>query len=246
MGMVHGPNIVTDGLIMMLDAGNTKSYSGSGSTWYDLVGSDDTTLYNSPTHSTDGGGCFDFNGTNQYALTNTDLRAIGNIITFSIWYRVESTAVKNVMNMAIWRSNANFFEWGIRDPYSSTPISIENWAYSDLNYVRNDWDWGTNPESTVNEWKNVTTTLNAGTGYGYLNGTQITAAGGDTYSWTPWSTALYQAGFYLATGAFYHHNSAALSSYCDCQIAMAHLWNRALTAAEVLQNYNAHKSRFGL
>ena len=54
------PKTVTDGLVLALDAGNTKSYPGSGSTWTDTIGGNNGTLTNGPTHSSNSGGYFDF------------------------------------------------------------------------------------------------------------------------------------------------------------------------------------------
>ena len=51
MAVASGPNVVEDGLVLALDAGNTKSYPGSGSTWTDTVGSNNGTLTNGPTFS---------------------------------------------------------------------------------------------------------------------------------------------------------------------------------------------------
>jgi hypothetical protein len=65
---------VTAGLIVHLDAGVTASYSGSGSTWYDLTSNNnDFTLYNSPTYSSGNGGKFQFNGSTQYAAGGPNL-----------------------------------------------------------------------------------------------------------------------------------------------------------------------------
>ena len=67
MALAHSPRIVTDGLALCLDAGNTKSYSGSGTTWNDLSGNGNTgTLTNGPTYSSDNGGSIFFDGTNDY------------------------------------------------------------------------------------------------------------------------------------------------------------------------------------
>ena len=56
MGLAHSPRIVTDGLVLALDAGNTKSYPGSGTDWYDRSGNgNDGTLTNGPTYSSDDG-----------------------------------------------------------------------------------------------------------------------------------------------------------------------------------------------
>ena len=66
MGLAHSPSIITDGLKVCFDAANPKSYPGSGTTWYDLSGNDNHgTLLNSPTFSSDKGGCFTFDGTDD-------------------------------------------------------------------------------------------------------------------------------------------------------------------------------------
>ena len=67
MGIAYNPRIVTDGLVLALDAGNTKSYPGSGTTWYDLSGNGNNgTLTNGPTYSSSNGGVIVLGGTNQY------------------------------------------------------------------------------------------------------------------------------------------------------------------------------------
>lgn len=71
MGIAYNPRIVTDGLIMYVDAANSKSYSGSGTTWTDISGNGNhLTLYNTPTFATN---VFQFNGTNQYAENSLNL-----------------------------------------------------------------------------------------------------------------------------------------------------------------------------
>ncbi len=66
MATNYNPSIVTDGLKVCFDAANPKSYPGSGTTWYDLSGNDNHgTLLNEPSFSSDKGGCFVFDGTND-------------------------------------------------------------------------------------------------------------------------------------------------------------------------------------
>ena len=84
MGLAHSPRIVTDGLILALDAANTKSYpSSGGSTWYDLSGKGNNgTLYNSPSHNSANGGVIVLDGSNQFIdvpinLTNTTYTVMG-------------------------------------------------------------------------------------------------------------------------------------------------------------------------
>ena len=66
MSGVTGPNMVTDGLTFALDAGNVQSYPGSGTTWYDIVGSINGTSAGSPVYSSADGGHFVMDGTDDY------------------------------------------------------------------------------------------------------------------------------------------------------------------------------------
>ena len=67
MGIAYNPKIVTNGLVLALDAGNTKSYPGSGTTWTDLSGNGNTgTLTNGPTYSSTNGGSLVFDGVDDY------------------------------------------------------------------------------------------------------------------------------------------------------------------------------------
>lgn len=70
MGLAHSPRIVTNGLVLCLDAGNTKSYPGSGTTWTDMIGKRSTTLVNGPTFSSSNGGSIVFDGVNDYATAS--------------------------------------------------------------------------------------------------------------------------------------------------------------------------------
>ena len=73
MGLFHSPKIITDGLVLLLDAGNPKSYSGSGTTWNDLSGNGNHGTNANMTFETDKGGVFDFNNSNsQSSIANSD------------------------------------------------------------------------------------------------------------------------------------------------------------------------------
>jgi hypothetical protein len=66
MGLGHSPRIVTDGLVLCLDAANARSYPGTGTTWTDRSGNgNDGTLTNGPTFDSDNGGILSFDGTNE-------------------------------------------------------------------------------------------------------------------------------------------------------------------------------------
>ena len=78
MGLGHSPSIVLNGLVLALDAGNTKSYPGSGTTWTNLVGGGNNgTLVNGPTYSSANGGAIVFDGVDDYVqFTSTPVQTV--------------------------------------------------------------------------------------------------------------------------------------------------------------------------
>ena len=87
MGITYNPRIVSDGLVLCLDAGNPKSYPGSGTTWTDLSGRGNTgTLTNGPTYNSENGGSLVFDGTDDYVqFTSTSVQ------TVCFWGRMDPT-----------------------------------------------------------------------------------------------------------------------------------------------------------
>ena len=84
MSISYNPRVITDGLVLCLDAGNTKSYPGSGSTWYDLSGNgNDHTLIGSPGYSS---GIFTLNGSTQGFTRATSMNGVSSTNTVVIWY----------------------------------------------------------------------------------------------------------------------------------------------------------------
>ena len=215
MTRTHSPRIVTDGLVLALDAGNTKSYPGSGTTWKDVSGKgNDGTLTNDPTFSSDYGGKFNFDETNDYV-------DCGNVLsqtayTKSAWFRPE-TSTANIIsgpaNHAFWMGNTdNTLSAGHQGQWSRVSYTVPS-------------------GNMLNQWWNGVVTWNDSTGWVlYVNGVQV-----DTNSNT---TGPNGSGVYIAR--------YASANYFDGDIAQAMIYNRALTAAEVKQNYNATKGRYGL
>ena len=92
MAISYNPSSVTSGLVLCLDAGNTKSYPGSGTTWTDLSGNGNTgTLTNGPTYSSANGGSFVFDGTDDYASISGSITV--SEVTFSVWLKRNGTQV---------------------------------------------------------------------------------------------------------------------------------------------------------
>ena len=95
MGLAHSPRIVTDSLVLCLDAANTKSYGGSGTTWTDLSGNgNDFTLVNGVGYDSGNNGSLSFDGSNDYATrahdSNNELAStalnFSTALTISVWF----------------------------------------------------------------------------------------------------------------------------------------------------------------
>ena len=226
--MYYSPRIVTSGLVLALDAAERLSYPRTGTTWRDLSGNNNTgTLTNGPTFNAGNMGTIVFDGTNDY--TDFSDFSLGNQFTFCCWIKTSSTSFSQL----IARGNTG----DTAGVYLAINLSTGLLAAGG----NNGSGWNSNSISTItindNRWHYVVgvynQTSNNCTGYvdGIL-GSSISLTF-DSNSYTPKNTKIGK-------------NQIGLSQYYNGNIALSQIYNRALTAAEVLQNYNAVKSRFGL
>jgi len=231
-------SIVTNGLILNLDAGNPSSYPGSGTSWTDLSGNGNNgTLTNGPTFNSDNGGSIVFDGTNDNALLPINFFSYPSLTTFSIslWFKSSQSnggtlfGQQNTNNP----SSANGYVPVIY-LQSNGLIRIEPfWTNSISNNIVN-----TNPLNN-NIWHCITTTYNNGTNKLYVNGGYVTER-------TGLSLVSYTSTYYYIIGAGFSGGRGLGSDYFFGNISNFVFYNRELSLAEVLQNYNAQKSRFGL
>jgi hypothetical protein len=133
MGIAYNPRILTDGLVLALDAGNAKSYPGSGNTWYDLSGNGNNgTLTNGPTYSSSNGGVIVLGGTNQYIdipsinLSTSNHTVMGAARYVSIGGRVFSGRSNNWL-MGHWSTTT-------RNYYAAGWVSSVGNGESDTNW----------------------------------------------------------------------------------------------------------------
>ena len=226
MAFIHSPKIVTSGLVLCLDAANKLSYRGSGTTWTDLSGNNyNGTLTNSPTFSGTNSGNIVFDGTDDYVLVTQTLSTPITICGF-IKYTDQAKALNTFINSF---------------PHNTLAISLNRNGAGNLQvYIGNGSSWlGTpsiNSSTTiaVNTWYHISFTCNGSTSILYLNGVNVGTSANIPSGWSTY--------FYLGhlTGG------VSNSEYLKGNIASTMIYNRALTAVEILQNYNANKSRFGL
>jgi hypothetical protein len=227
-----GQKIINSNLVLNVDAGQLRSYSGSGTTWTDLSGNGyNGTLTNGPTFDSANGGSIIFDGTNDFVnVTATNTIVGDNLaqITLEAWSKHTGTANIRMMNLArdtVAQSwcflNANAGSVGA--------IGVSRWTGSTLENVL---ATGTYNDGT---WRHIVGTLSTTTGGKlYING-QLAASSVTNLVSVSGNTGLTKIG--SATGS---------SNFWNGNIAIARIYTKVLSDDEVLQNYNAIKSRFGL
>jgi hypothetical protein len=212
--------IVTNGLVLNLDAGFTPSYPTTNTTWYDVSGSNNGTLMNGPTFNLGNGGSFIFDGSDDYvSLSNYTLN---DSFTYGIW--VMRSGSGNQGNRGIVISNAaTYIDVGFNDGIMFSLI-LSNGSQNLITY-------GT--MVPTGQWAYYSATYNQQSAILYLNGIQIASNN-------------YSLGVGRISNDFTIGSFDGGSYNLNGKITIAQVYNRALSAAEVLQNYNAQKGRFGL
>ena len=220
MGLDHSPLIVTDGLVVYLDAGNTRSYTGSGNTAYDLSGSGNTSaLTNGPTFNSSNLGAFVLDGSNDYILVNSQANILSKTAYTKIAYIYISnfSTVNNIISggfsgqHAFWMFGTNKLNAGHNGAWNTvvgaTSLSLNTWYFAAVTY------------SDSTGWKL------------YLNGRE---------DGTSATTTTFNGNQEIVIGAYSSGNNFT------GRIASVQVYNRVLTASEIVQNYNATKRRYGL
>jgi hypothetical protein len=226
MAGASGPDLVQDGLVLALDAADKNSYRGTGTTWSDLSGNNNTgTLTNGPTFSNVNLGTIVFDGTNDYvSIPSTSNFNNGNNITVEAWvlctnwstYTHPMIVAKGInVEWILWKSNdtgvVGKLGWrGLGTAYTTT--SLPN-----------------------NIWVQCVGSIGSGGQKVYLNGVLESTVGNTTFTSGNVDVTI-AAG--LVTGS--------PSNLLGASVAITRIYNRQLTDNQVLQNYNVTKTRFGL
>jgi hypothetical protein len=223
-------NIIDDGLVLYLDAGNIQSYSGSGTTWTDLSGNDNNgTLTNGPTYSSTNGGSIVFDGNNDYVDTIATTNTFSADFSVNGWYKASTNTGgyrilfetngyrQGTGGIAIYQYDDYFKIWKLNSGGSSFTEMITTSS-------------GT---MGLNVWKQFVLVRSNGVLTFYLN-TNLSG----TYSTD--SQNYYSDNL---TGK-YNIGGGRTQYFFNGNISQASIYNRALSAAEVLQNYNTLKDRY--
>jgi hypothetical protein len=230
----YNPRIVTDGLFFCVDAGNPKSYPGSGTTWTNVAGSGSITLTNmdGTNFNSDNGGSLDFNGTDQYASTIS----IGLYTPYciDIWFYNDDNITSGIVQQLCgagtypggitlggWTSEATneTFSFFGANPYTSTGLTyIRDTASSGIHNIVVNWNG-----STYDIW---------------LDGTKRTTYASPSYGHC---TLHSRNGFALGSGV-----GNPLSYGFDGKIYSARIYTSQLSDGQVQQNFNVLRVRFGI
>jgi hypothetical protein len=214
--------ITTEGLVLSLDAGSPASYPGTGTTWTDLSGSVNTgTLFNSPVYSSANGGYLDFDGIDDYIVSESP--GTYSNYTFAFFCK--------------WNSPVTYDRiFGLSNFGTYTILSPTNvgFHYNPLGGSPPSVTLSSNVNVGYGNWCQVAVTVNASG-----NSVIIYINGIARNSWSTLPSDSFSGNFFLGS-----QNTFGLVS--NCNIGVFSLYNTVLSESEMLQNYNAYRGRYGI
>lgn len=229
----NGPKIVTSGLVLALDAADRKSYSGSGTAWNDLSGNGNNgTLTNGPTFNSANGGSIVFDGSNDYVTCGSSITQTFTNFSAEAIFKVGITNKKQAIFSTFDGANGGY---GL-EILDNTNSNKFNWfgftngsTFGSVMSVSS---------ATLNSLYNVTVVFQGSISFQiYINGILNNSSVASIASITKGAAAAFQLG---------DDPSVGNSLYFQGNIHSLKVYNRALSATEVLQNFNATRGRFGI
>ena len=226
MSLGHGASIAKNGLLMHLDAGNTKSYPGSGTSCTDLSGNGiNGVLTNGATVSN---GAFVFDGVDDH-VSMGDVLDITGSFSLNVWFKGNTTQPDQYVGILNKDVSGSFGNYGLYGDVNS--------SYVRFGFVSSTAQREINNSSFLdiksNEWVNYCGTYDQSFMRLYRNGVQIASL---SMTETPVTNNTV-----LALGG-----RVGTANYFSGQISIGQVYSRGLTAAEVTQNFNAHRGRYGI
>mgnify|MGYP003634681399 FL=1 len=226
MATAYQPKIITDGLVLCLDAADLKSYPGSGTTWTDRSGNtNNVTLVNGVGFGSNNGGVLTFDGVNDHATAGNFFNY--QAFTINLWVNPGSTQAQYA------------------DILDNNHSGAQNWVLQQNSTTQNQYSFNVfgasyqnsvtgNFNLTAGVWVNLTFTYDGTKVRGYNNGV-LFATGGALGTTINYSNQSFNIGRWGAGGRYWEGEYGSL-----------HAYNRTLSDAEIHQNYNTLKSRFEL
>ena len=228
MACSGGPDAINTNLVLALDAANKVSYSGTGTNWYDLSGTITSgSLKNSPTFSNANVGTIVFDGTDDNVqLGNASTFLPTSAITINCWAKTNVVQVYKKIFVTVTAGTQ-----AITGVYFSLGPSPYNYY---LGIITNNGSQfaGSNTDPSTSAFSNFCGTYDGANIRLYLNGTLLAT---QAHTGTIINTGIGRISGYDNGGEIW-----------DGRVASFSIYNRALSASEILQNYNVTKTRFGL
>ena len=237
MATEYSPQIVTNGLVLALDAANPRSYVSGSTNWFNLTNTAPLSgsLINGPTYSSANLGSIAFDGVNDYVNYGNALNfERTDSFSFSFWARANSLTTFSTL-IAKMDSSARGYFFAIET--DGTLVSIlRNTPTTNNLFVRTSIS-----QVVVNIWYNLTVTYN---GTSLANGVSfyinaIPTSNTVSFDNLTSTTVTSQSGS-IAARPFLG------GGYLNGNIALSQVYNRALSATEVQQNFNALRGRYGI
>lgn len=216
MALYHSPLVVTDGLVLYLDAANTKSYPGSGTAWNDLSGQGNNgTLTNGPTFNSENGGSIVFDGADDYVnLPNGLLTGTGDFTVLQ-WVQCNGPGVGTTFG--------NYGSGNLQFGWSSSYVFL--------------WLSNSSAYASTTQFTTAPTMITArriGTVTNYLKNGVVISTGASSDS-----IGSSSANFRIGT------NTSTTEQY-NGKIYTTMVYTRGLSNVEITQNFNALRTRFGI
>jgi hypothetical protein len=230
MSLLHSPKIVTNGLVLCLDAASRKSYPGTGNVWRDLSGNgNDGTLTNGPIFSSANGGSIVLDGTNDYiTIPNSSILRPSTELTVSMW--VKANSFTSEWNRLLGQDYSVSFG-GYLIFLETGGKLIRALHYANGTEKR----CNTNIELSLITFKNIVFTFKMGDAIrSFFDGVAST------------TVSLNAGTFAYNTNPLYISNTTSGGNWFNGQISNTSIYNRALTPEEIQQNFNATRGRYGI
>lgn len=229
------PTLVTAGLVLNLDAGNSSSYIGSGNNWDDLSGNNNNgTLTNGPIFNSANGGSIIFDGIDDVVSFGNILNIGLNSWTMSCWLKFDGgSGTFGIMGKTSYRSNMGRYS-----------------IYVDNNYINAFFQPSTNSLIATpiapyldNKFHNIVLSINRTSMiYLYVDGVSV----GTPIDISSSSSVDLNNSDNFYIGSYASSDGQSPLYFFKGSMGQALIYNRALTASEVTNNFNVFKSRFGL
>lgn len=237
MTINYNPGIVTNGLTVLLDSTNPRSYPGTGNVWYDISGNNNhgtMTNFTGPSAGSTSG----YDTTTKWMMFDRHLggsdATVNNVVNITNSPTLQDCVCQNGMAVSMWLKitsavcTAMTKMEGAWEVYYCSPLVFRTQGTGG-----NDGTTSYNSSTYVNVWTNIVATHDGTTRKVYFNGVEIYSDNNPVSSQTltsPVAIGGYSSGIYAVIGALPYYS----------------LYNRAITASEVLQNFNAIRGRFGI